>query len=62
LGHELEKTGDEKTLHDLHDRLHELETLGGYIFNSQDRRNITGSWFCQCRPERPYKNSAVDGE
>src|SRR5436190_15365107 len=30
LGKELERTGDEKTLHEYSDKLHELETLGGY--------------------------------
>jgi ATP-binding cassette subfamily F protein 3 len=30
LGHILEKTGGEKVLHEYSDKLHELETLGGY--------------------------------
>ncbi|HNK62245.1 MAG TPA: ATP-binding cassette domain-containing protein [Chitinophagaceae bacterium] len=44
LGKELEKTGDEKTLHEYSDKLQELETIGGY-----NRRNSTRTWICKCR-------------
>src|SRR4051812_22755420 len=45
LGVELEKTGDEKTLHDYSDRLHELETLGGYSIHHRTEEVLQGLGF-----------------
>src|SRR5690606_27252964 len=45
LGKELERTGDEKTLHDYSDRLHELETLGGYDIHHRTAEVLQGLGF-----------------
>src|SRR6188508_394152 len=55
LGHELEKTGDEKTLHDYTDRLHELETLGGYNIHHKTEEILQGLGFANADLKRPYK-------
>jgi len=55
LGHELEKTGDEKTLHEYTDRLHELETLGGYNIHHKTEEILQGLGFANADLKRPYK-------
>jgi len=55
LGHELERTGDEKTLHDYTDRLHELETLGGYNIHHKTEEILQGLGFANADLKRPYK-------
>lgn len=55
LGIELEKTGDEKTLHEYSDRLHELETLGGYNIHHKTEEVLQGLGFANADLSRPYK-------
>ena len=55
LGIELEKTGDEKTLHEYSDRLHELETLGGYDIHHKTEQVLQGLGFANADLSRPYK-------
>jgi ATP-binding cassette, subfamily F, member 3 len=55
LGKELEKTGDEKTLHDYSDKLHELETLGGYNIHHRTEEVLQGLGFSNDDLKRPYK-------
>ncbi len=55
LGVELEKTGDEKTLHDYSDKLHELETLGGYNIHHKTEEVLQGLGFPNEDLKRPYK-------
>ncbi len=55
LGKELERTGDEKTLHDYSDKLHELETLGGYNIHHRTEEVLQGLGFANADLKRPYK-------
>lgn len=55
IGKELEKTGDEKTLHEYTDRLHELETLGGYNIHHKTEEVLQGLGFANADLQRPYK-------
>ena len=55
LGKELEKTGDEKTLHEYSDKLHELETLGGYNIHHRTEEVLQGLGFSNSDLQRPYK-------
>ncbi|HMR82674.1 MAG TPA: ABC-F family ATP-binding cassette domain-containing protein [Niabella sp.] len=55
LGKELERTGDEKTLHDYSDKLHELDTLGGYNIHHQTEEVLQGLGFSNADLQRPYK-------
>src|SRR5258705_536840 len=55
LGHELEKTGDEKTLHEYTDKLHELETLDGYTIHHKTEEILQGLGFANSDLQRPYK-------
>src|SRR5215510_304484 len=55
LGKELEKTGDEKTLHEYTDKLHELETLGGYNIHHKTEEILQGLGFANSDLKRPYK-------
>jgi ATP-binding cassette subfamily F protein 3 len=55
IGKELEKTGDEKTLHEYTDRLHELETLGGYTIHHRTEEVLQGLGFSNADLQRPYK-------
>jgi ATP-binding cassette subfamily F protein 3 len=55
LGVELEKTGDEKTLHEYSDKLHELETLGGYNIHHKTEEVLQGLGFSNADLQRPYK-------
>ncbi len=55
LGKELEKTGDEKTLHEYTDRLHEMETLGGYNIHHKTEEVLQGLGFSNSDLQRPYR-------
>src|ERR1700754_1409624 len=55
IGKELEKTGDEKTLIEYTDRLHELETLGGYTMHHRTEEVLQGLGFSNADLQRPYK-------
>ena len=55
LGRELEKTGDEKTLYEYTDKLHELETLGGYNIHHKTEEVLQGLGFSNADLQRPYK-------
>jgi ATP-binding cassette, subfamily F, member 3 len=55
IGKELEKTGDEKTLMEYTDRLHELETLGGYNIHHRTEEVLQGLGFSNADLQRPYK-------
>lgn len=55
LGKELEKTGDEKVLHEYSDKLHELETLGGYDIHHRTEEVLQGLGFSNADLQRPYK-------
>src|SRR5215472_10164029 len=55
LGKELEKTSDEKLLHEYSDKLHELETLGGYNIHHRTEEVLQGLGFANEYLNRPYK-------
>ncbi|MBK7679693.1 MAG: ATP-binding cassette domain-containing protein [Chitinophagaceae bacterium] len=55
IGKELEKTGDEKILLEYTDRLHELETLGGYNIHHKTEEVLQGLGFANEDLGRPYK-------
>ena len=55
IGKELERTGDEKTLHDYTDRLHELELLGGYNIHHRTEEVLQGLGFSNADLNRPYR-------
>ncbi|MCX6317108.1 MAG: ABC-F family ATP-binding cassette domain-containing protein [Bacteroidetes bacterium] len=55
IGKELERTGDEKTLIEYTDRLHELETLGGYNIHHKTEEVLQGLGFSNADLQRPYK-------
>jgi ATP-binding cassette, subfamily F, member 3 len=55
IGKELEKTGDEKTLLEYTDRLHELETLGGYNIHHRTEEVLQGLGFENADLQRPYR-------
>src|SRR6476619_8070266 len=55
LGKELEKTGDEKTLHAYTDKLHELETLGGYTIHHKTEEVLQGLGFSNADLQRPFR-------
>ena len=55
IGQELERTGDEKTLLEYTDRLHELETLGGYNIHHKTEEVLQGLGFSNEDLQRPYK-------
>src|SRR6185369_17787202 len=54
LGKELEKSGDEKLLHDYTDKLHELETLGGYTIHHKTEEILQGLGFANADLQRPF--------
>ena len=56
IGKELERTGDEKTLIEYTDRLHELETLGGYNIQHKTEEILQGLGFSNADLHRPYKS------
>src|SRR5690348_8656388 len=55
LGKELEKTGDEKTLHEYSDKLHELEILDGYNIHHKSEEVLQGLGFSNEDLQRPYR-------
>ena len=55
LGKELEKNNNEKLLHDYSDKLHELETLGGYNIHHKSEEVLQGLGFANSDLKRPYK-------
>ncbi|RYY61789.1 MAG: ABC transporter ATP-binding protein [Chitinophagaceae bacterium] len=55
LGKELERTGDEKTLYEYSDKLHELETAGGYDIHHRTEEVLQGLGFPNEDLHRPYK-------
>jgi ATP-binding cassette subfamily F protein 3 len=55
LGKVLEQTGDEKTLHEYSDKLHELETLGGYSIHHRTEEVLQGLGFSNADLQRPYR-------
>ena len=54
LGNELEKKGDEKTLHEYSDRLHEMETIGGYSIHHKTEEILQGLGFGNADLKRSY--------
>lgn len=55
LGKELERTGDETIMHEYTDKLHELETLGGYNIHHRTEEVLQGLGFANAELQRPYK-------
>jgi len=55
LGRRLEKDHDDKLLHDYTDKLHELETLGGYNIHHKTEEILQGLGFANADLKRPYK-------
>ncbi len=56
LGKELEKTGDEKALIGYTDKLHELETLGGYTIHHKTEEVLQGLGFANADLQRPFRD------
>ncbi|HET6722987.1 MAG TPA: ATP-binding cassette domain-containing protein, partial [Chitinophagaceae bacterium] len=54
LGKRLEKDHDDKLLHDYTDKLHELETLGGYNIHHKTEEILQGLGFANSDLKRPY--------
>ena len=54
MGKELEKTHDEKLAHEYADKLHELETLGGYTIHHKTEEILQGLGFSNSDLQRPY--------
>jgi ATP-binding cassette subfamily F protein 3 len=54
LGKQLEKNSDEKILHEYTDKLHELETLGGYNIHHKTEEVLQGLGFANSDLQRPY--------
>ncbi|ULT38434.1 ATP-binding cassette domain-containing protein [Niabella defluvii] len=61
LGKELERTGDEKTLHEYSDKLHEMDTLDGYNIHHTTEEVLQGLGFSNADLHRPYKEFSGDG-
>ena len=55
LGKRLEEDHDDKLLHDYTDKLHELETLGGYSIHHKTEEILQGLGFANSDLKRPYK-------
>lgn len=55
LGKLLEQTGDEKTLHEYSDKLHEMETLDGYSIHHRTEEVLQGLGFTNADLQRPYR-------
>ncbi|HEY1872107.1 MAG TPA: ATP-binding cassette domain-containing protein, partial [Chitinophagaceae bacterium] len=55
LGKQLEKSSDEKLLHEYSDKLHELETLGGYNIHHKTEEVLQGLGFANSDLKRPYR-------
>ena len=54
LGKQLEKDQDEKLLHEYADKLHKLETLGGYSIHHKTEEVLQGLGFLNSDLRRPY--------
>jgi len=54
LGKKLENDPDEKLLHDYTDKLHELETLGGYTIHHKTEEVLQGLGFANADLQRPF--------
>ena len=54
LGYRLEKAQDEKSLHEYADKLHELDTLGGYTIHHKTEEVLQGLGFANSDLQRPY--------
>src|SRR6266487_3662187 len=54
-GKQLEKSSDEKLLHEYSDKLHELEALGGYNIHHKTEEVLQGLGFANSDLQRPYK-------
>src|SRR6478752_6599035 len=54
LGKQLEKDQDEKLLHEYADRLHKLETSGGYSIHHKTEEVLQGLGFANSDLQRPY--------
>src|SRR6266496_3841575 len=54
LGKQLEQTSDEKLLHKYSDKLHELETLGGYTIHHKTEEVLQGLGFANSELQRPF--------
>jgi ATP-binding cassette subfamily F protein 3 len=54
LGKRLERDNDEKLLHEYSDKLHELETLGGYSIHHKTEEVLQGLGFANNDLQRPY--------
>ena len=55
LGKQLEKTGDEKILYEYTDKLHELDTLGGYNIHHKTEEVLQGLGFANTDLQRSYQ-------
>ena len=55
LGKELETEYDEKKLHIYTDKLHELETLGGYTIHHRTEEVLQGLGFSNADLDKPYR-------
>jgi ATP-binding cassette subfamily F protein 3 len=55
LGKQLESNHDDKLLHEYTDKLHELETLGGYNIHHKTEEILQGLGFANSDLKRPYK-------
>ncbi len=55
LGKRLETDHNDKLLHDYTDKLHELETLGGYTIHHKTEEILQGLGFANSDLKRPYK-------
>src|SRR6266487_2957781 len=54
LGKQLEINSDEKLLHEYSDKLHELDTLGGYNIHHKTEEVLHGLGFANVDLQRPY--------
>jgi len=55
LGKQLESNHDDKLLHEYTDKLHELDTLGGYNIHHKTEEILQGLGFANADLKRPYK-------
>src|ERR1051326_3100876 len=55
LGKQLEKSSDEKLLHEYSDKLHELEAWGGYTIHHRTEEVLQGLGFANSDLKRPYR-------
>jgi ATP-binding cassette subfamily F protein 3 len=55
LGKQLEKNHDDTLLHEYTDKLHEMDTLGGYNIHHKTEEILQGLGFANADLKRPYK-------